>query len=181
MTAFDPGDVGDGLDQDPFEQFELTALDEKDFTQIHHWVNFHPDLLPIQRDLYNKLAAMVNTERRRKHSDTDVYPSLELLAVWLHLKRGDYVTPHMEQLVKVGAIYKETRRTGSGLRQRNRYAVRFAPPEGYEGPKNLTDVMALTKPIAAERTRERRAHKTASRKARRDGGDDGQPKLEVVE
>lgn len=176
MTAFGRDAEDEGLDQDAFEQFEVEAQDDKDFTQIHHWINFHPDLLPIQRDLYNKLAAMVNTERRRRDNDTDVFPSLEILAVWLGLKRGDYVTPHLQQLIKVGAIAKR-QRTVNGVRVRNIYAVRFAPPDGYDGPKNLKEIMALVKPIAVERTRVRRAAKTKSRQARRAD----QPTLEVIE
>ena len=142
-------DAPDYVDEDD-DTFGVGAIDAPEYFGYENWANYHPRLNSIQRDLYAKLAGMVNTERRRARNDTEVWPSLELLAVWVCLSRGDKVLPHLKVLEQERMIEIENRRV-NGIRVRNKYRVRFSPPPGYDGPTTMADIMAAGKVIVAER------------------------------
>src|SRR5690625_1149404 len=147
-------------DPDDFTQIiELEALDDPGFTQLGHWVSFCRELSPTSRKLYDLLAAFVN-QKRRSQGDTDVWPSLELLATSLCLSKGELVTPYMDELIQIGAIAKRTRTIG-GMQARNVYGVRFNPPPDWTGPVSIDEIMADAKFIADDPDKMRAAAKEA--------------------
>lgn len=131
------------MNDDPFE---VEAEDDIDFAQVGTWAIFALSLTPVARHLYTIMVAMIN----RKRGDDDVWPSLDLLAVWLGLSRGDKVTPYMDELIAAGAIDKRARRM-NGLRSRNVYRVRRNPPEAWTGAKSLKEASAEAQQVVAGR------------------------------
>lgn len=134
--------------------FEVEAEDDIDFAQVGTWAIFALGLTPVARHLYTIMVTMIN----RTRGDTDVWPSLDLLAVWLGLSRGDKVTPYMDELIAAGAVDKRARRM-NGLRSRNVYRVRRNPPDGWTGAKSLKEASQEAKLIVAERKTARDARR----------------------
>ena len=131
------------------ELLEIQAEDDPGFAQVGHWVSFCFELSPQARALYVIMCAFVNQVRRRR-GDTDVWPSLELLAVLLCLGKDESVTPYMDELLHIGAIVKRGQKTADGMRTRNIYGVRFTPPPGWTGPVELDEVIAAAKEISEQ-------------------------------
>jgi hypothetical protein len=135
--------------------FDVEAEDAIDFAQVGAWAIFALGLTPTARHLYTIMVAMINRER----GDRDVWPSLELLAVWLGLSRGDKVTPYMDELIAAGAIEKRSRRM-NGMKTRNIYRVRRNPPENWAGAKSLKEASLEAQGVVATR----KAAKEAARR-----------------
>lgn len=130
------------------EAIEIEALDQPSFTQVGHWVAFRSDLSPTARHLYTVLAAFVN-QRRRSNGDTDVWPSLNLLAVTLGLSQGDSVTPYIDELIQAGIVVKTAHDIG-GMKARNHYAIRFNPPPGTKVVTSFAELLEPLKAIAGD-------------------------------
>lgn len=137
-SVIDPADGDEQI-------IEIEAEDEPGFVQVGHWILFNHHLSPVARCLYGELAAFVNRGRRRQ-GDTDVWPSLNLLAILIGVGKGDQVTPYLDELVQVGAIVRRARYDSLGRRTRNKYGVRFNPPAGHTN--HLGVIMAHLRPIA---------------------------------
>lgn len=127
---------------------ELEALDQPTFTQVGHWLIFRHDISPTARHLYTVLAAFVN-QGRRNTGDTEVWPSLNLLAVTLGLSKGESVTPYLDELIQADVIRKRSTTIG-GMKARNTYAIRFNPPPGTPAANGLGDLLAPLKEIASD-------------------------------
>jgi len=130
------------------DTFEIEALDQPTFTQVGHWVAFRSDLSPTARHLYTVLATFVN-QGRRANGDTDVWPSLNLLAVTLGLSKGKSVTPYMDELIQARIVEKTTNTIG-GMRSRNHYGIRFNPPPGEKATTNFVELLEPLKAIARD-------------------------------
>ena len=130
------------------DTFEIEALDQPTFTQVGHWVAFRSDLSPTARHLYTVLATFVN-QARRANGDTDVWPSLNLLAVILGLSKGDSVTPYIDELIQTNIIVKTSHDIG-GMKARNHYAIRFNPPPGEKIVTSFVDLLDPHKVIAGD-------------------------------
>lgn len=141
-TMFDT----DGIDDS--QVLEIEAEDEPGFVQVGHWVLFNYYLSPVARCLYGQMAAYVNRIRRRR-GDTDVWPTLPMLAVLIGVGTGDQVTPYLDELVQAGAIVRRATYDPKGRRTRNRYGVRFNPPAAHTN--NLGVIMAHLRPIASKK------------------------------
>ncbi|GAA1766344.1 hypothetical protein [Streptomonospora arabica] len=128
------------------DEIEIEALDQPSFTQVGHWVAFRSDLSPTARHLYTVLAAFVN-QGRRANGDTDVWPSLNLLAVTLGLSKGKSVTPYLDELIQARIVEKTTNTIG-GMRSRNTYGIRFNPPPGERSTTSFVELLAPLKAIA---------------------------------
>lgn len=128
------------------EPFDVEAEDDIDFAQVGTWAIFAIGLTPVARHLYTIMVAMIN----RTRGDTDVWPSLDLLAAWLGFSRGDKVTPYMDELIAIGAIDKRTRRI-HGMKTRNVYRVRRNPPENWAGALSLKAASTEAQLIVAAR------------------------------
>jgi hypothetical protein len=126
--------------------FEVEAEDDVDFAQVGTWAIFALGLTPVARHLYTIMVSMIN----RKRGDDDVWPSLDLLAVWLGFSRGDKVTPYMDELIDAGAIDKRTRHM-NGFKTRNVYRVRRNPPDGWAGAKTLKQASKEAQRVVADR------------------------------
>ena len=159
------------------DTFEIEALDQPTFTQVGHWVAFRSDLSPTARHLYTVLATFVN-QGRRANGDTDVWPSLNLLAVTLGLSKGESVTPYVDELIQADIVVKRTHTIG-GMNARNTYAIRFNPPPGIATASSLKALLAPLKEIAddpkamskaAKDTRELIAKRREQEKAKRTEG-----------
>ncbi|GAA0972820.1 hypothetical protein Q7689_00490 [Nocardiopsis tropica] len=159
------------------DTFEIEALDQPTFTQVGHWVAFRSDLSPTARHLYTVLATFVN-QGRRANGDTDVWPSLNLLAVTLGLSKGESVTPYVDELIQADIVVKRTHTIG-GMNARNTYAIRFNPPPGIATASSLKALLAPLKEIAddpkamskaAKDTRELIAKRREREKAKRTDG-----------
>lgn len=142
-TMLDP----EGLDDS--QMLELEAEDEPGFVQIGHWVLFNYHLSPVARALYGVMAGYVNRHRRRR-GDTQVWPTLPMLAILIGVGTGDQVTPYLDELVQVGAIVRRSTYDPKGRKTRNRYGVRFNPPRGHTN--RLDVIMAHLRPIADGKT-----------------------------
>lgn len=127
---------------------ELEALDQPTFTQVGHWIIFRHDISPTARHLYTVLAAFVH-QGRRNTGDTEVWPSLNLLAVILGLSKGESVTPYLDELIQADVIRKRSTTIG-GMKARNTYAIRFNPPPGTPAANGLGDLLAPLKEIASD-------------------------------
>lgn len=127
---------------------ELEALDQPTFTQVGHWLIFRHDISPTARHLYTVLAAFVH-QGRRNTGDTEVWPSLNLLAVILGLSKGESVTPYLDELIQADVIRKRSTTIG-GMKARNTYAIRFNPPPGTPAANGLGDLLAPLKEIASD-------------------------------
>src|SRR5690606_3536915 len=127
---------------------ELEALDQPTFTQVGHWLIFRHDISPTARHLYTDLAAFVH-QGRRNTGDTEVWPSLNLLAVILGLSKGESVTPYLDELIQADVIRKRSTTIG-GMKARNPYAIRFNPPPGPPDANGLADLLAPLKEIASD-------------------------------
>lgn len=127
---------------------ELEALDQPTFTQVGHWLTFRHDISPTARHLYTVLAAFVN-QGRRNTGDTEVWPSLNLLAVTLGLSKGESVTPYLDELIQADVIRKRSTTIG-GMKARNTYAIRFNPPPGTPAANGLRDLLTPLKEIASD-------------------------------
>lgn len=130
------------------DTFEIEALDQPTFTQVGHWVAFRSDLSPTARHLYTVLATFVN-QGRRANGDTEVWPSLNLLAVTLGLSKGDSVTPYIDELIQANIVVKRASDIG-GMRARNHYAIRFNPPPGEHTATTFVELLAPLKAIAGD-------------------------------
>lgn len=130
------------------DTFEIEALDQPTFTQVGHWVAFRTDLSPTARHLYTVLATFVN-QGRRANGDTDVWPSLNLLAVTLGLSKGKSVTPYMDELIQANIVEKTTNTIG-GMRSRNTYGIRFNPPPGEKTTTSFVELLEPLKAIAGD-------------------------------
>lgn len=159
------------------DTFQIEALDQPTFTQVGHWVAFRNDLSPTARHLYTVLATFVN-QGRRASGDTDVWPSLNLLAVTLGLSKGKSVTPYMDELIQANIVVKTTNTIG-GMRSRNTYGIRFNPPPGTKATTSFVELLeplkeiaddpkAMTKASAETREliKERRARESSKRTGR---------------
>lgn len=144
-SVLDPEGVDDS------QILELEAEDEPGFAQVGHWVLFNHHISPVARLLYGEMVAFVNRGRRRRSGDTDVWPTLPLLAVLIGVGSGDQVTPYLDELVQVGAIVRRASFDPKGRRTRNRYGVRFNPPRGHTN--HLGVIMAHLRPIADDKKR----------------------------
>ncbi|MET9713634.1 hypothetical protein [Nocardiopsis alba] len=142
-TMLDP----EGLDDS--QMLELEAEDEPGFVQIGHWVLFNYHLSPVARALYGVMAGYVNRHRRRR-GDTQVWPTLPMLAILIGVGTGDQVTPYLDELVQVGAIVRRSTYDPKGRKTRNRYGVKFNPPRGHTN--RLDVIMAHLRPIADGKT-----------------------------
>ena len=130
------------------DAFEIEALDQPTFTQVGHWVAFRADLSPTARHLYTVLATFVN-QGRRATGDTNVWPSLNLLAVTLGLSKGKSVTPYMDELIQARIVEKTTNTIG-GMRSRNTYGIRFNPPPGERSTTSFVELLEPLKAIASD-------------------------------
>src|SRR5690606_35297901 len=131
--------------------------DQPTFTQVGHWLTFRHDISPTARHLYTVLAAFVN-QGRRNTGDTEVWPSLNLLAVTLGLSKGESVTPYLDELIQADVIRKRSTTIG-GMKARNTYAIRFNPPPGTPAANGLGDLLGPLKEIASDPKATSRASK----------------------
>lgn len=136
----------DGVDES--QVLELDAEDEPGFVQLGHWILFDYHLSPTARTLYGLMAAYVNRSRRRR-GDTDVWPTLPMLAVLIGVGTGDQVTPYLDELVQVGAIVRRATYDPKGRKTRNRYGIRFNPRPGHTN--ELGVIMAHLNPLADDK------------------------------
>lgn len=122
------------------EQLEIVSGRRAPYTQVGDWVLLS-GVSPKAMALYWMLAMHVNNARAGL-GNTEVWPSLKTLAGWMKLGKPESVAPYIAELVKIGAIEKQSRRTASGMKTRNRYTVHQSPPEGYQGLVSVTQYYA---------------------------------------
>lgn len=106
--------------------------EQEHFTQVPEWITL-ADLTPQADKLYTVLLAHVN----RKRGDDLAWPSMTTLAKLLKFDCRQSVSIYVRELVDLGAIEVEARKTPKG--RRNFYTVHLDPPDGYTGLRSITD------------------------------------------
>lgn len=97
--------------------------------------------------MYSTLRMHVNHGR----NDSVVWPGTDALAEIAGLSRGDKVKPHIDPLVRIGAVEVHVIRWGDRKQYaRNFYVVHEAPPQGYTGWLSLADFYAERKKLHKE-------------------------------
>lgn len=111
----------------------------------------------------------------RVHGDQAPTLDREFLAWWLNVRRYDKgLQPALDELITIGflVVYDGgvSAKTGKRLKRRDPstgltlpdvYALRFDPPAGYQGPRNLADAYEL---FRSDRDAAYRSHEQAKRR-----------------
>lgn len=135
-----------GLLQEPSEldeQIEIAAGRRAPYSQLGDWVALS-GISDRAKALYWHLAMHINQQR----GDFEVWPSKELLAGWMGLKKADSVDPYLNELVRLGAVEKFQRRSYDGMRSRNRYVIHQEPPQDYTGVRSLKEFYELRRVVS---------------------------------
>lgn len=117
---------------DTAEQVECQVGRRAEYTQVGDWVLLAP-IRAAAKALYWALSAHVNSGR----NDTQVWPTLDMLAEIMGLSRGDKVKTYVDELVAIDAVNVAKTRYAGGLRERSVYTVHQSPPPGYGGLVSL--------------------------------------------
>lgn len=116
------------------EQLEVGAGRRAPFTQLGDWVALS-GISSHAKALYWHLSMHLNMER----GDFEVWPSRAALAEWLGIKKVAGIDRYLDELTQLGAIETHRRRYMGGMRARNRYIIHQTPPDGYTGPRSLSE------------------------------------------
>ncbi|MER7688798.1 hypothetical protein [Streptomyces sp. NPDC097610] len=116
------------------DPFEVEAEDELPYVQLGHWMGL-ADVHAKAKELYWILAMHLNYKR----GDRYVWPSTEILALLLGYSRGDKITSFTRELEGIGALKVIKVPDGRGPQMKNVYKLRRTPPEGYTGPRSLSE------------------------------------------
>lgn len=118
-------------DNDPFEVVSNEPI--QPFVLTYHWLLLFP-ISAGARDVYQLLVAHINQER----GDAKVWPSKASLAAMLRYKKPDSLDKFFEELYDTGLVSVTHSRTDRGMKTRNVYVVRTSCPQGYKGPRSVS-------------------------------------------
>lgn len=117
------------------EQLQFQVGRRAPFAQVGDWVLLAAVRAPA-KTLYWALSAHINASR----DDTVVWPTQDMLAEILGLRRGDKVKTYLDELVNINAVeVRKSRRYSTGMRERSTYIVHQSPPSGFTGLGSLQE------------------------------------------